>query len=61
MKYETSEEFVMAVNDQGLDIEEIRIDFPMLQTEVNGKLLVYFDTAATNHKLQVLIDKLQEF
>jgi len=36
------------------------MDFPMLQTRVNGKPLIYFDTAATNHKPQVVIDKLQE-
>jgi cysteine desulfurase/selenocysteine lyase len=60
MKNGTTEEIVMAVNNQGLDIEEIRMEFPMLQTKVNGKPLVYFDTAATNHKPQVVIDKIQE-
>lgn len=38
-----------------LDIEKIRKDFPILQTKVYGKPLVYFDNAATTQKpLQVL-------
>lgn len=42
--------------NQGLDIEKIRGDFPMTRVEVNGKRLIYFDSAATNHKPQVVID-----
>src|SRR3954447_22160312 len=42
------------------DIKKIRDDFPMLKTEVNGKPLIYFDSAATNHKPQVVIDKIAE-
>jgi cysteine desulfurase/selenocysteine lyase len=45
---------------QGLDIEKIRQDFPMLSNRVNGKPLVYFDSAATCHKPQVVIDRLTE-
>jgi len=33
-----------------LDIEKIRLDFPILQTRVHGKPLVYFDNAATTQK-----------
>jgi cysteine desulfurase/selenocysteine lyase len=36
------------------------MDFPMSQIKVNGKQLVYFDSAATNHKPQVVIDWLTE-
>lgn len=33
-----------------LDIEKIRLDFPILHTTVNGKPLVYFDNGATTQK-----------
>lgn len=60
MENKTHAQTVIAVDNQGLDIDSIRRDFPMLQTEVNSKPLIYFDTAATNHKPKVVIDKLQE-
>jgi len=43
---------------QGLDVQKIRQDFPMLQYRQNGKQMIYFDSAATNHKPQVVIDRL---
>lgn len=33
-----------------LDVSEIRKDFPILETKVNGNQLVYFDNAATTQK-----------
>ena len=30
-------------------VDKIRADFPILNREVNGKPLVYFDNAATSH------------
>ena len=36
--------------DTTLDIQQIRNDFPILNQEVNGRPLVYFDNAATNQK-----------
>ncbi|UYQ95969.1 cysteine desulfurase [Chitinophaga horti] len=33
-----------------MDIEKIRLDFPILHTTVNGKPLVYFDNGATTQK-----------
>jgi len=48
------------MKDQGLDTQKIRNDFPMSKVEVNGKPLVYFDSAATNQKPQVVIDRLIE-
>ncbi|GAB3960815.1 cysteine desulfurase [Spirosoma harenae] len=36
--------------DHTLDIQQIRRDFPILDQEVNGRPLVYFDNAATNQK-----------
>jgi len=44
-----------------LDIQKIRKDFPMLQTKIEGKPLVYLDSAATGQKPQAVIDKLVNF
>ncbi len=49
-----------AVN-KTLDIEKIRKDFPILQTEVHGNPLVYLDNAATTQKPQVVLDALNEY
>ncbi|HEX9980991.1 MAG TPA: aminotransferase class V-fold PLP-dependent enzyme [Flavobacterium sp.] len=46
--------------NQGLDIEKIRKDFPMLQRKINGKPIIYLDSAATNQKPQVVIDTLNK-
>jgi cysteine desulfurase/selenocysteine lyase len=43
-----------------IDIDKIRSDFPILNEEVYGKPLVYFDNAATTHKPQVVIDAISE-
>jgi len=45
----------------GLDIEKIRSDFPMLSQTVNGKPLIYLDSAATSHKPKVVLDRLYQF
>lgn len=45
----------------GLDIEKLREDFPILQTTVYGKPLVYLDNAATTQKPQVVLDALQQY
>jgi cysteine desulfurase/selenocysteine lyase len=44
----------------GLDIQKIRNDFPMLNYTYKGKKLIYLDSAATNHKPQPLIDKMNK-
>ncbi len=44
-----------------LDIQKIRADFPILNEEVNGKPLVYFDNAATSQTPQVVIDAIVEY
>ena len=41
-----------------LDIHKIRADFPILNREVNGRPLVYFDNAATSQKPKQVIDKI---
>ncbi len=43
------------------DVHKIREDFPILQREVNGKPLVYFDNAATSQTPQVVIDAIVNY
>lgn len=45
----------------GFDVNKIRADFPILETEVLGKKLVYFDNAATTQKPKVVIDALTAY
>lgn len=47
-----------ATIETGYDVERIRKHFPVLEREVKGKPLVYFDNAATTQKPQVVIDAL---
>lgn len=44
-----------------IDIQKIRADFPILNEQVNGKPLVYFDNAATSQKPQVVIDAIVDY
>ncbi|MBI4542029.1 MAG: cysteine desulfurase [Gemmatimonadetes bacterium] len=39
-----------------MDVERIRADFPLLALRVNGRPLVYLDSAATSQKPQQVID-----
>ncbi len=43
------------------DFSTLRQDFPMLKKSMHGKPLVYFDSAATAQKPQVVIDTLTHF
>ena len=43
-----------------LDVNLLRNDFPILQEQVYGKELVYFDNAATTQKPISVLDKIQE-
>jgi cysteine desulfurase / selenocysteine lyase len=43
------------------DVASIRAQFPILSRTVNGKPLVYFDSAATSQKPQVVIDAVQRY
>jgi cysteine desulfurase/selenocysteine lyase len=47
--------------ETALDIAAIRKQFPILDQEVNGKALVYFDNAATSQKPQSVIDALTHY
>ena len=42
------------------DVDKIRRDFPILQTEVNGKPLIYVDNAASTQKPQQVIDAIND-
>lgn len=44
-----------------LDVYAIRQQFPVLNREVKGNPLVYFDNAATSQKPQVVIDALIQY
>jgi cysteine desulfurase/selenocysteine lyase len=46
---------------KGLDINAIRRQFPILNREVKGRSLVYFDNAATSQKPQSVIDALVNY
>ncbi|WP_020599947.1 cysteine desulfurase [Spirosoma panaciterrae] len=47
--------------DTPLDIQKIRQDFPILDQQVNGRPLVYFDNAATNQKPLPVIHALTRY
>ncbi|MDR6571219.1 cysteine desulfurase / selenocysteine lyase [Chitinophaga ginsengisegetis] len=49
-------EHIANIVTDGLDVKQIRKDFPILQQQVHGKPLVYFDNGATTQKPQVVID-----
>lgn len=44
-----------------VDIESIRAQFPILQREVNGKPLIYFDNGATSQKPKSVIDAINHY
>ena len=46
---------------KGIDVYAIRRQFPVLDREVKGKPLVYFDNAATSQKPQVVIDAMVKY
>lgn len=45
----------------GLDVERIRKDFPVLQKEVNGKPIIYFDSACMTLRPVQVIEKVCEY
>ncbi|MGC4378751.1 cysteine desulfurase [Fictibacillus sp. Mic-4] len=44
-----------------MDIQEVRKQFPILDQQVNGKPLVYFDSAATSQKPIAVIEALDKY
>jgi cysteine desulfurase/selenocysteine lyase len=50
-----------ATTGHGFDAAAVRAQFPILQTTVNGKPLVYLDSAATSQKPQAVIDAMDTY
>jgi cysteine desulfurase / selenocysteine lyase len=48
-------------NTLPIDISKVRSDFPILNEQINGKQLVYFDNAATTQKPRQVIDALSGY
>lgn len=46
---------------KGVDVARLRAEFPILQTTVRGKPLVYLDNAATSQKPRAVIDALRQY
>ena len=49
------------ITDSALNIEKIRKDFPILQTKVYGKPLIYLDNAATTQKPRAVLQSLENY
>ncbi|MGB5184825.1 MAG: cysteine desulfurase [Xanthobacteraceae bacterium] len=49
-----------ATSSSAYDVNRIRADFPILATQVYGKLLVYLDNAASAQKPRVVLGRLDE-
>jgi cysteine desulfurase/selenocysteine lyase len=47
--------------DGALDVERLRADFPILKLKINGKPLVYLDSAASSQMPQQVIDRLVRY
>jgi cysteine desulfurase/selenocysteine lyase len=52
---------IEAHNNERLDVEAIRKQFPGLHQEVNGQPLIYLDNAATTQKPKSVIDAVSHF
>ncbi|MFT6335897.1 MAG: cysteine desulfurase/selenocysteine lyase [Halioglobus sp.] len=44
-----------------LDVEKVKKDFPIIQTEMRGKPLVFLDSAASSQKPKVVIDAITNY
>ena len=43
------------------NLENIRAQFPILEREVNGNSLIYFDNAATSQKPKIVLDAIENY
>jgi cysteine desulfurase/selenocysteine lyase len=57
----TSDNTFNISSDNSFDIAKIRQDFPLLNTQVKGRPLIYLDNAATTQKPQCVIDAVSQF
>jgi cysteine desulfurase/selenocysteine lyase len=46
---------------KSFDVQAIRAQFPILQTKIHGRPLIYFDNAATTQKPRVVLDALKNY
>jgi len=46
--------------DAGLDVARVQADFPILERTVNGKRLVYLDSASSSQKPRAVLDAMDE-
>src|SRR5256885_10332907 len=46
---------------RGLDVQQVRSDFPILATKSHGKPLVYLDNGATTQKPLAVIEALEAY
>jgi len=49
------------INSEKIDWISLRKDFPILDQQVHGKPLIYFDNAATSQKPRVVIEALEHY
>lgn len=49
------------IDDDMFSVEKIRADFPILNREVHGKPLIYFDNGATSQTPQIVIDAIVNY
>lgn len=52
---------VAGIVSNGFDIEQVRADFPILERQIHGKPLAYFDTAASAQRPQAVIEATSQF
>ena len=45
----------------GFDVQAIRAEFPILNTQVNGRDLVYLDTGASSQKPECVIQAMDDY
>ncbi|MEC8133545.1 MAG: aminotransferase class V-fold PLP-dependent enzyme, partial [Bacteroidota bacterium] len=50
-----------SLQKNSFDVHEIRKDFPILNRNINGKPLIYFDNAATSQTPQQVIDVIAQY
>jgi len=58
---DTMTEIMTIGEDHRLDVEKIRMDFPILETTVHGYPLVYLDNAATTQKPLAVLNAMDEY
>jgi cysteine desulfurase / selenocysteine lyase len=49
------------IETHALNVDTVRADFPILAREVNGKPLIYLDSAATSQKPASVIDSMDDY